>query len=1239
MISAQNCVASGDGVGTTGLPLFPGTPTTFNIQAFDHQNNPFPQNKAYFEVKGENMNQAGVIVPKEGYPLHISGNSFQVQFTPLKAGSYNLFVRRASVDIQGSPYQIAVQVGPVAPNCILDDESLTPCQVLSFKNITLWSRDAYGNIRANQRDVFHIFTTVDGFPYLGMAETMTYLGGGAYGFSFPCWNDTLVQVVTGGVLVYEGKIITVVGPSDAGQTTLSLDDSFIAAGTYGHGTVVTRDIAGHQLKSGQQSILIDYGTALGYENGSMAVTDRGDGTYDLSYMILTSGVYQLQGTLNEYWPFFDGTLLVVPSTPASAAIYFDPNGYTVGTAGTFQIQFFDEHLNNITNSGVLDTSSLKLFFMSWECPQRTATSTAANMGVAFVASNEFYIVTFSPKIPGNVFVNLRVAGNPVLNHGLSYSAQVDYLPPAPYQFDIWGAGIETGGITGENTYFYVRVRDTLGTVLPNEPGDVFDTHFTPGSLVPSGATSTYLGNGILLFAYSPIENTTSYSVLVNYGGQQIQDPVTLAVVDYAGPTDFRQSVVLGPDMSEVTSALPIVATVGPPDMGIPFTIQPRDSMGYAITTPNPNDPVPTFLVSVLGGGPPIKVQCEPGIWSFMFTLPLLTTSGYYFVSVQGTLNGVIVADLKNSGFTLYLAPGLSNATNTRFVQGNVDPNSPMKVIAGDTLDIHVQAYDSYQNAQIYNLYVLDYFTATLNLLPRGDIIGPVAAGVIDSMTYSLHLTTMAVGAYNVTVFLGSDRCFALQVIVVTSDLSLQSLLMVNSVDPMMVGVETSFLISASDSYQNPITDPGNIYCALQQTTTLLVYDALVLASNDTAGQFWVYYTPVKVGHYHINVGDGFGRNSATVRTLMDIDVWPGPVSITLTTTSVLSQTFKAGSTATFIVVALDAMSNPNYTIPIVMISTPEGAYAANVISPCTSAALIGVYSGDSSGCLPTSPNYTAQISFIPLAYGQVNITIQWDQDTSMTYYSVPIQPGTRPIALGAKMSKNLGSISVYFDTPTDAGYAAFSSLTGFNLGWQRCNSTLDPSIMEKIGLNPNCAFEDANTMTIQLGFNATINSMDSGTEDIISISTGIYNQLDTSVSVNGWIPIGITDFSPPPVAKLVGPSITGVCDNLTLDASGSTGSAGRPMTYMFSVKGTGNPGKLANLGQILNLMLSQMVVTVYAGQLDPDQSYIFQVTVMNYLGMSSMATLTVQVVRASVPQVHHPARIVRSQGHDSQMGA
>jgi len=175
--------------------------------------------------------------------------------------------------------------------------------------------------------------------------------------------------------------------------------------------------------------------------------------------------------------------------------------------------------------------------------------------------------------------------------------------------------------------------------------------------------------------------------------------------------------------------------------------------------------------------------------------------------------------------------------------------------------------------------------------------------------------------------------------------------------------------------------------------------------------------------------------------------------------------------------------------------------------------------------------------------------------------------------------------------------------------------------MEKIGINPNCIFQDATTMIIQLGYYINLKSMDSSVGDNVSISNGIYSKGDTSIAVTGWVPLGIIDMLPLPLAKLNGPHTTSVCDDVILDASGSSGANGQSFYYQYNVKSTTNLIKLRELGIFSESLPSQMMITIFAGQLDLDQTYVFTVTVTNYLGMSNMAKHIVRTTRTSIPQV------------------
>jgi hypothetical protein len=757
-------------------------------------------------------------------------------------------------------------------------------------------------------------------------------------------------------------------------------------------------------------------------------------------------------------------------------------------------------------------------------------------------------------------------------------------------------------------------------VIQASPLDNFDARISPTSLVPSGVSFVYVGNGLMLFSYMAIQPSIKLTIALLYGGTRILSPVNLQVKDFPGSVDITQTVIVGLDNIQISTSVPLVYTVGNPETSLLFTIQPHDNNGFIITNPNFNDTVPVFIVMVSGMAPQ-TVQTDPNDWNFQFSIPYQTSAMTMFVAVQANNHGSLT-DVKNSGFTILWMPGPSYPANTAIVQSSLNlGTAPCQMVAGQKVKNKVQAFDEYNNPQVYNNMLLDLFTATLNSYPSGDIMDNPIVGLNNGdLTYDLIQTVTVVGLYNITIYLNGEPAIILPLTVVNAGLDLTTVgLLTSLVDPLMVGQESFFEIMAVDKFQNPITDSGNMYAVFKSLATGANYSASVMASNDTMGQFRVMIIPCKAGHFDIIVGDGSARSAGPGITLATVKILPGHVNFNLTNTSIPVEVYKAGSPAGFEIIALDSYSNPNYMLPQVIISQSDApTYATLVVSPCNSAASTGE---ELITCDPDSPLYTAKVTFTPIIPGFVNISIFWDPENVITYDNMEVFPGTRPIALSATLSRNLGSIAVRFDTPTDAGYTTFVGMHGAHFGWQRCNNTLDQSVMDKIGQGPNCNFADAWTMVIQLGYNATIMPADSGVGDNVTLLGNIYNHDDTSAPMLGWVPLGTTSFIPPPVAQLVGPIITGVCDNITLDASGSSGAAGRALQYNYYVRGTGDPNKLAAVASYLDSISSQMLVNLNGGILDPDQTYIFEVIVTNYLGMSDSAILTVRTVHAAVPQL------------------
>lgn len=241
----------------------------------------------------------------------------------------------------------------------------------------------------------------------------------------------------------------------------------------------------------------------------------------------------------------------------------------------------------------------------------------------------------------------------------------------------------------------------------------------------------YVGNGIMLLSYMAIQPSTKLTLAIMYGGTRIQSPVTLQVKDYSSSVDITQTAILGPDGVQISTSVPLVYTIGSPDTSLTFTIQPRDNNGFIITNPNFNDTVPIFTVIVNGGGMAMQtIQSDVNEWNFEFSIPYQTNAITMFVAVQsmaGT-HGALT-HVKNSGFTIMWMPGPSFAANTQIVESSLNLGiAPCQVVAGQKVKLKVQAFDEYNNPQVYNSVSLDVFTATLNSFPSGDIMDNPARG-------------------------------------------------------------------------------------------------------------------------------------------------------------------------------------------------------------------------------------------------------------------------------------------------------------------------------------------------------------------------------------------------------------------------------------------------------------------------------------------------------------------------------
>eukprot|EP01132_Coremiostelium_polycephalum_P002777 gene2777-3451_t len=218
-----------------------------------------------------------------------------------------------------------------------------------------------------------------------------------------------------------------------------------------------------------------------------------------------------------------------------------------------------------------------------------------------------------------------------------------------------------------------------------------------------------------------------------------------------------------------------------------------------------------------------------------------------------------------------------------------------------------------------------------------------------------------------------------------------------------------------------------------------------------------------------------------------------------------------------------------------------------------------------------------------------NVTLH----SAFTYVSVG-----GPVVTECLLSESGATIKCSVDPPSDR------KSTG-------CSTFFAQNTLSSFGQNPLCFWTDQNTLTITLGSGSTIDVGDSLEFLPSSIRTvdGEPNNRQTVV---------LTSLKPkPPIASIKAPTTVGPCDQVVLDGSFSSGGAGRDLTFEWSlISAPDNQQQLRNA-----LSTSANKVNLSNSTLVVGSTYIFGLTVTNWMGESDSTNITISKIGSDVLQV------------------
>jgi hypothetical protein len=229
-------------------------------------------------------------------------------------------------------------------------------------------------------------------------------------------------------------------------------------------------------------------------------------------------------------------------------------------------------------------------------------------------------------------------------------------------------------------------------------------------------------------------------------------------------------------------------------------------------------------------------------------------------------------------------------------------------------------------------------------------------------------------------------------------------------------------------------------------------------------------------------------------------------------------------------------------------------------------------------------------------------------------YGLDLQLASAPLVARLQFRDTGSHIELEFDRPTNKARQPQP---------ESCLELIDATNVAQFGTGSSCRWLSSTTILVTLGGGATVL-----VGDMINVKPGVILSSDeNSHASSDATVLAIPANMPAPVVTLAAPTTLGQCDDLLLDASGSTGSGGRAMGYTY----TALAGVGANLAAVYDALhlascpplsetpCNQAVVS--ADTLVAGKTYTFTVTVSNFWGASGSATAVIYKTSQPTPKV------------------
>jgi adhesin/invasin len=482
--------------------------------------------------------------------------TYTATFTGTTTGTNTITATLNSQAVTSTAPTITV-LGPADP--AHSTVSLSPASITNggTSTVTLTAKDANGDPLTTGGATV-VFSLGAGTT-LGTFGTVTDNANGTYTATFTATTtgtNTVTATFNGQAVTTPPATLTVVGPVDLSQTSVSVAPASVESGGTTTVTLTAKDSSGNQEPSGGLTVLFSLG--LGTGQGTFgAVTDNGNGTYTATLTGSTVGTNTITATVggSAVTSTAPTVTVVAPPDPTQSLVDVAPSSIASGGTAFVTLTALDS-----TGSQVPVGGSTVVFSLGNGTAQGTFGTVTDN-------GDGTYSANFTGTIAGTNTITATIGGQAVTTTAPTITVTPGTASPAQSTV----TAVPTSIPSGSTSTVKLTAKDSGGNQLASG-GSTVVFALASGTAIGTFGTVTDNGDGTYSATFTGTAAGTN-SVTATIDGQALTSTMpTLTVTAISGQADPGNSLV---------SLAPTTINSGGTSI---VTLTAKDSTGTQLTT-------------------------------------------------------------------------------------------------------------------------------------------------------------------------------------------------------------------------------------------------------------------------------------------------------------------------------------------------------------------------------------------------------------------------------------------------------------------------------------------------------------------------------------------------------------------------------------------------------------------------------------------------------------------------------